>query len=344
MNWWANLGVRNQTIVAIVAALVVGGGAIVIANSTKPAPAPAPSTSTVTTAVPSDPVGSCAQIGAAKPGTTVTLSGDLACEATGVQPDVTLTGNYSGWLHLHKPVRWTIRDLTATKGGGRAVLQILGGNGWVVEDSTFSSEGGEGPYGVIDVGESSVDGNPSNWVIRRVNVTAAVKNALYEPNQNVGIYVIGQRGQAMNGVIEDSRITATGSGPALKLGGTGKTALASDSTDNVVVRRNTIVGEPVPTGECAIKIVSASSNLNLDANTIDCGRGGDPITLGVYGGSGTTVTNNTFVMPADRANWMAGTDTFSNFIAYPFPACPAWDLQHWAGPVLACAGNTRKAP
>ena len=350
---------RGRLVPAAIAAVVIAVVGVVVARS-RPSPLPpAPTSGPAQAGAPAQTGGpptagaeattapspeSCRALMAAAEGSTVTLSGELACEASGLQPGVTLTGSYSGWLRLHKPDRWTVRDLVATKGDGRAVLQILGGSDWTVADSTLSSEGGPGPYGVLDVGESQVDGNPTNWRIQRVNVTAAVINPLYEGNQNTGVYVIGQAGKPMNGLIEESTIIGGAAGPALKLGGTGKTVGATDGVSDVTVRRNTIVGQNVPTNECAIKIVTSSEDLRIDANTIDCRNGGDPITLGTYFGGGTTVTNNTFVMPADRANWMAGTNARNQFIAYAFGECPNQDLRHPLGPELECSGNTRRTP
>ena len=285
----------------------------------------------------------CDAINNAKAGMTVILNGPLQCTSHYLAPNVTLTGNYQGYLILSRPDGWKIKNLHGSVGSGLAVLQIVGGNGWTIEDSSFTTKGGPGAYGALDIGESSDLGNPTNWKVLRTTLEAPSVNPEHEGNQNLALYVIGQSGKAMNGLIESSTLIGGPGGPAVKLGGTGKTSLASDATDNVTMRNNTIIGQANADNGCAIKIVTASSNLVFDSNDIDCSGGGVPITLGTYFGTGTTFVNNRIVYKKDyqlKDYWMTGTDRFSNFVSYRWPNCPAVDWEHYAGATLGCAGNT----
>ena len=272
----------------------------------------------------------CADLKQATSGSTIALGGAVECDVTAAATDVTVTGSATGWLRCRQCTRWHLSKLAMSGGNGTAVVQMVGGDGWTIEDSDISGAGGPGNYGVVAVGETPQDGAPTNWTIRRSTLEEPGNNDAHQDNQDHALYVIGPNDTELHGVIEDNEILGGPAGHALKLGGTGTSPGQPDSTDSVVVRRNHIVGQPVPDGKCAVVIATNSDDISLENNRIDCPGGGVPIALGQFTGQNLRITDN--VVTFTTRQWIVARGLYPGF-----DDLAPFDCGRWA----TCSGNSR---
>ncbi|HKY15802.1 MAG TPA: hypothetical protein VJM33_12830 [Microthrixaceae bacterium] len=276
---------RGWIVAAVAAVLVVMAGVAVaiatgdddpVADQPTPSSSLAPATTmagatTTTAASPAvDPAGAtCEQLAAAPEGATISIGGSLACDLTARSTGVTVSGRATGWITCRRCDRWTFR-VELSGGNEGAVLHMIGGDGWVVEDSVLSGVGGSGVYGVFAVGMTPENGQPTNWTIRRSQVVDPGNSPAHQDNLDHAVYVIAGNGDPLNGVIDDVTIRGGGAGAALKIGGTGNDGgFGDDAADKVTVINSTITNVEGPDPTCVL-IATNSDDVTFRNNELDC--------------------------------------------------------------------------
>ena len=333
---------RRNVLAACGAVVVVGAAIAVVVNQRAvgtggpgtgdPTSSTGPAGPTVPVVQPPPVVGTatCEDLKAAAAGSTITVGGAFACDVKAAAPDVTVTGTATGWLRCRNCDRWHLSKLRISGGDGGSVVHMIGGDGWTIEDSDISGQGGPGNFGVVAVGETPENGPATNWTIRRSTIEAPGNNAEHQDNQDHALYVIGPNQTALHGLIEDNEILGGPAGQALKVGGTGNLAGQSDSSDSVTVRRNHIVGRSLFDGSCSVVISTNSDDVSLLDNRIECPDGGVPIALSEFTGKRLVITGNAVAFTTQPWILAQGvTGGFDNQM--PFE-CGRW---------ATCSGNRR---